>query len=139
MTAFQTVVSEDSIEGKAFERFVMTKSTARANRLFRSRRAASLRRGLRKSRRVRLLVVIVGVQLDGGLGSGCVSVLRCGKAEEFLPVSCFLHSHLVTCSGAHMRPTELGEMTYNRGTIVARISSSSSISLSRGFLTLLSL
>ena len=64
VTAFQTTVSDDSIEGNADERFVMTNKIARARRLFRSRRAASLRRGLRKSRKVRLLVVIVGVQLD---------------------------------------------------------------------------
>ena len=64
VTAFQTTESDESIEGNAEERFVMTNKTARARRLFRSRRAASLRRGLRKSRKVRLLVVIVSVQLD---------------------------------------------------------------------------
>lgn len=45
----------------------MTKRTASASRLLRSRRAASFRLGLRKSRKVRLLVVIVSVQLDRGL------------------------------------------------------------------------
>jgi len=64
VSAFQTTESDESIEGNAEERLVMTNKTARARRLFRSRRAASLRRGLRKSRKVRLLVVIVGVQLD---------------------------------------------------------------------------
>jgi len=64
VTAFQTTVRDDSIEGNEDERFVMTNKTARARRLFRSRKAASLRRGLRKSRKVRLLVVIVGIQLD---------------------------------------------------------------------------
>ena len=63
-TAFQTTVSDDRSEGNADERLVMTNKMARARRLFRSRKAASLRRGLRKSRKVRLLVVIVGVQLD---------------------------------------------------------------------------
>jgi hypothetical protein len=66
VTAFQTTVSDESIEGKAVERLVMTNRTARASRLFRSRKAASLGRGLRKSRKVRLLFVIVSVQLDRG-------------------------------------------------------------------------
>ena len=61
-TAFQTTVRDDNIEGNVEERFVMTNKIARARRLFRSRKAASLRLGLRKSRNVRLLVVIVGVQ-----------------------------------------------------------------------------
>ena len=61
-TAFQTTESDENIEGNADERFVMTNKIARARRLFRSRRAASLRRGLRKSRKVRLLVIIVSVQ-----------------------------------------------------------------------------
>ena len=65
-TAFQTRVSDESIEGKAVERFVITNKTARASRLFRSRKAASLGLGLRKSRKVRLLFVIVSVQLDRG-------------------------------------------------------------------------
>ena len=70
-TAFQTMVSDDNIEGKADERFVITNKTARARILFRSRKAASLRLGLRKSRKVRLLVVIVGVELDrSGRGLG---------------------------------------------------------------------
>ena len=64
MTACQTAVSDDSNDGKAEERFVMTNSTPRASRLFRNRKAASFRLGLRKSRKVRLLVVIVSVQLD---------------------------------------------------------------------------
>lgn len=58
-TAFQTTVRDDNIEGNEEERFVITNKTARARRLFRSRKAASLRLGLRKSRKVRLLVVIV--------------------------------------------------------------------------------
>ena len=66
VTAFQTTVRDDNREGNAEERFVMTNNIARARRLFRSRKAASLRLGLRKSRKVRLLVVIVGVQLDHG-------------------------------------------------------------------------
>ena len=71
VTAFQTTESDESIEGNAEERFVMTSKTARARRLFRSRKAASLRLGLRKSRKVRLLVVIVGVELDrSGRGLG---------------------------------------------------------------------
>jgi hypothetical protein len=60
-TASQRTESAENIEGNAEERLVMTNRTARARRLFRSRRAASLRRGLRKSRRVRLLVAIVSV------------------------------------------------------------------------------
>lgn len=80
-TAFQTTVRDDNIEGNAEERFVMTNKTARARRLFRSRRTASLRLGLRKSRKVRLLVAIVGgvqldrcgtrIRLDGRRGSEC--------------------------------------------------------------------
>ena len=62
VTAFQTTVRDDNNDGNAEERFVMTNKIARARRLFRSRKAASLRLGLRKSRKVRLLVVIVGVQ-----------------------------------------------------------------------------
>lgn len=57
-TAFQTTARDDSIEGNAEERFVITNKTARASRLFRSRKAASLGLGLRKSRKVRLLVAI---------------------------------------------------------------------------------
>ena len=64
VTAFQTTVRDDNKEGNEEERFVMTNKTARARRLFRSRRAASLRLGLRKSRKVRLLVVIVGVHVE---------------------------------------------------------------------------
>jgi len=64
VTAFQTTVSDDNTEGNALERFVMTSKIARASRLFRSRRAASLGRGLRKSRKVRFVFVIVSVQLD---------------------------------------------------------------------------
>ena len=64
VTAFQTTVRDDNKEGNAEERFVMTNKAARARRLFRSRKAASLRLGLRKSRKVRLLVVIVGVRVQ---------------------------------------------------------------------------
>ena len=64
VTAFQTTVSDDNTEGKALERFVTTNKITRASRLFRSRRAASLGRGLRKSRKVRFVFVIVSVQRD---------------------------------------------------------------------------
>ena len=64
VTAFQTTVSDAIIEGMTFERLVMTKRITRASKLLRSRTAASLRRGFRKSRKVRLLVVIVSVELD---------------------------------------------------------------------------
>jgi hypothetical protein len=78
VTAFQTTVRDDNMEGNAGERFVMTNRTTRARRLFRSRKAASLRLGLRKSRKVRLLVVIVDVrvQLDPGSGSRMGAYLR---------------------------------------------------------------
>ena len=42
----------------------MTNSITRASRLFRDCKATSFRLGLRKSRKVRSLVVIVNVQLD---------------------------------------------------------------------------
>ena len=41
-----------------------TNRITRASRLFRNRNAASFRLGLRKSRKVRSLVVVVNVQLD---------------------------------------------------------------------------
>ena len=62
VTAFQTTVIDGNNDGNAEERFVMTNRIARVSRLFRSRKAASLRLGLRKSRKVRLLVVIAGAQ-----------------------------------------------------------------------------
>lgn len=90
VTAFQTTVRDENSDGKAFERFVMTNSTARASRLFRSRRAASLRRGLRKSRKVRLLVVIVSVELDRvARGSLCASA-RPGPRNAGGSPLCFL-------------------------------------------------
>ena len=60
-TVFQTRVSDESIEGKAVERFVMRNETVRASRQFRSRKAASLGRGLRKSKRAGLLFVTITV------------------------------------------------------------------------------
>ena len=62
VTAFQTTMRDDNREGNEEERLVMTNKTARSRRLFRSRRVASLRLGLRKLRKVSLLVVIVGVE-----------------------------------------------------------------------------
>ena len=84
-TAFQTTASDESIEGSADERFVITNKTARARRLFRSRRAASLRRGLRKSRKVRLLVVIVSVH-------NSIVVSRIRWAGEICLVSFVIYS-----------------------------------------------
>jgi hypothetical protein len=86
-TAFQTTVSDDNIEGIASERFVITNSTARASKLFRSRTVASLRRGLRKSRKVRLLVVIVSVELDRVAADQVMCASHAGKMEVF---PCFL-------------------------------------------------
>jgi len=82
VTAFQTTVRDDNREGNEEERFVMTNKTARARRLFRSRRAASLRLGLRKSRKVRLLVVIVGVQRQPDPGSDATR--RCRTRARYL-------------------------------------------------------
>ena len=42
-TACQTTASDESSDGKAEERFVMTNSTRRASRLFRNRKAVSFR------------------------------------------------------------------------------------------------
>ena len=46
VTVLQTTVRDDSIDGKAEARFVMVDGTARADGLFRSRKAAPLRPGL---------------------------------------------------------------------------------------------
>ena len=54
---FQTTASDYSSDGKAEEIFVMTNGTSRASRLFRNRKVASFRLDLRKSRKVRLLIV----------------------------------------------------------------------------------
>lgn len=93
VTAFQTTVSDDNIEGNAEERFVMTNKIARASRLFRSRRVASLRLGLRKSRKVRLLVAIVSVQLDRcsrGSDSKVDAYPSLTRRNDFFNFLCFL-------------------------------------------------
>ena len=114
VTAFQTTVRDDNREGNAEERFVMTKRTARARRLFRSRKAASLRLGLRKSRKVRLLVVIVGVQRcqrqpDPGsdarmdaLSDGIFCLLNDAHARLFSPRGQRWHDERMTGYGGTM-------------------------------------
>ena len=57
ITALQTTVSDDSSGGEVGARFLITNNTPRVSRPFCDRRAASFRLGLRKSRKVRLLVV----------------------------------------------------------------------------------